>query len=160
PPAAAGTAIFAFLYTARKAHLTRAAQRKLGAWRIANAAPALAQAQASASPRPADDRRELSREDLAHARFAFDRALPPGDRFNGFEFVDIFQTAGVRYQINRAGYVLSLINTQYTPNFRGYIARAQQNLIEKYLIRKVWDYWVYETIWGQGNFTNFDPVVR
>jgi len=31
---------------------------------------------------------------------------------------------------------------------------------EKYLERKVWTYWLYETAWGHLNLTNFDPAAK
>ncbi|MBV9510578.1 MAG: hypothetical protein JO303_09895 [Caulobacteraceae bacterium] len=101
---------------------------------------------------------ELSREDLSAVRYALDRALQPLEAFNGYDIRDIFQTAALRYQINYAGYALSQVQTQYAPSFHGYLSLAQRNLIEKYLLRRVWDYWVYESIWGHLNVTNWDPA--
>src|SRR5205807_815706 len=56
------------------------------------------------------------------------------------------------------GFALGLAQCHYTPSFHGYLAQAQRNLVETYLQRKVWSYWVYESMWGHFNFTNFDPA--
>jgi len=111
-------------------------------------------AEAAAAP----DIGELSREDLCAVRYALDRALQPLERFDGFDVRDIFQTAALRYQINHIGYALSQVQAQYTPSFHGYLSLAQRNAIEKYLLRRVWDYWIYESIWGHLNLSNWDPA--
>lgn len=72
--------------------------------------------------------------------------------------IDQFQPAALRYQINHLGYALGMVQCHYTPSFRGYLGQAQRNLIETYLNRRVWDYWVLESTWGHLNFTNFDPA--
>lgn len=112
----------------------------------------------NAAPEPDPATRELSAEDLSAVRYILDRALQPVDAFGGFDIVDQFQTSSLRYQINQAGYALAEMQINYVPNFHGYLLTAQQNLIGKYLQKKVWSYWAYETSWGQFNFTNHDPV--
>ena len=111
-----------------------------------------------ATPNPAA--RELDADDLPSLRYALDRALQPIDEWGGFDIQDQFQTAALRYQLNGLGYALGIVQGAYTPNFRGYMREAQRNLIEKYLQRRVWDYWIYESCWGAFNFTNFDPAAR
>jgi len=111
-----------------------------------------------ASDEPSATTRELSADDLASVRYVLDRALQPVEAFNGFDIVDQFQTSSLRYQINNAGYCLAELQKNYLPNFHGYLMTAQQNLIGKYLQKKVWSYWAYETSWGHLNFTNHDPV--
>lgn len=101
---------------------------------------------------------ELSREDLAGVRYALDRALQPLEEFRGYDIRDIFQTAALRYQINHLGYALAQVQSQYAPNFHGYLSLAQRNLIEKYLLPRVWNYWVYESIWGHFNFKDWNPA--
>ncbi|HJP37169.1 MAG TPA: hypothetical protein QF901_14415 [Gammaproteobacteria bacterium] len=102
--------------------------------------------------------RELTAEQLGSLRYLLDRALQPIEEFNGFDIVEQFQPAALRYQLNYMGYALGIAQGSYTPGFQGYMKRAQRNLIEKYLLRKVWGYWVYESCWGHLNFSNFDPV--
>ncbi len=141
-----------------------AQQRKAGvglrAAREAAVPSAVASAVECAAARPAADQRELSAEDLGAVRYLLDRALQPVDGFNGFDIVDQFQTSALRYQINHAGYALAELQCNYTPSFHGYLSRAQRNLIEKYLDRRVWTYWLYETAWGRLNLTNFDPAAK
>lgn len=113
-----------------------------------------------ASPVPEPGSRELSIEQLQSVRYLLDRSLQPVDSFEGFDRIDQFQTASYRYQINGIGYALALLQCHYTPSFHGYLSLAQRNLIEKYLLKKVWGYWVYESVWGHFNFTNFDPAAK
>lgn len=116
--------------------------------------PALAARPASvqtASPSP------LSDEALALARFALDRALQPIENFEGFQFVDQFQTAATRYQIAQTGYALSLLNARL-PAFRGYLREAQENLIHNQTDHRIWRYWRFENAWGNFNL-NPDPVI-
>lgn len=109
---------------------------------------------------PEPGSRELSEDQLARLRYLLDRSLQPIDSFDGFTIIDQFQPAALRYQINHMGFALAIAQTAYVPNFRGYMGQAQRNLIEKYLVKKVWDYWVIESCWGHLNFTNWDPAGR
>jgi hypothetical protein len=109
---------------------------------------------------PASGARELTPDQLASARYLYDRALQPIGRLSGFDRVDQFQTSALRYQINHAGYALAELQCHYAPSFHGYLSRAQHNLIEQYLQKPVWSYWCYETSWGHLNFTNWDPASR
>jgi hypothetical protein len=119
---------------------------------------AIAEAIEIAAPIPAAAERELSGEELAATRYLLDRALQPVGEMNGYDKVDQFQTSALRYQINNIGYALSMIQCNYTPNFHGYLDQAQRNLIELYLQRKIWSYWIYESAWGHLNLTNPDPA--
>jgi hypothetical protein len=92
-------------------------------------------------------------------RFLLDRALQPVHDFNGFEWLDQFQTAAVRYQINFTGYALSMAQATYLPAFSGYMHQAQQRLIEKLTDHRVWKYWALENLWGNLQ-NNTDPVAR
>ncbi len=100
----------------------------------------------------------LTFETLALSRFALDRALQPLDQFEGFQFVDQFQTAATRYQIAQNGYALSLLNSRL-PAFRGYLHQAQVNLILKQCDARIWRYWQYENAWGNFDL-NPDPIAR
>ena len=104
-------------------------------------------------PQPGErEPREASAEDLGFARYALDLALQPVDRFDGYQFVDQFQTAAVRYQLNFTQYALAFYQTTCAPAFRGYLARGQRQVIEKVLDPRVWRYWRLENLWG-----NLDP---
>lgn len=138
---------------------SEAARRKY-ATREAFLPAALAEVDARAEVFPDAAAREMSADDLASLRYILDRALQPIEKFEGFDVIDQFQPAALRYQINHMGFALGIAQGSYTPNFRGYLGQAQRNLIEKYLLRKVWGYWVYESCWGHLNFTNFDPAAK
>lgn len=109
---------------------------------------------------PAIASRELDTEQLAAARYVLDRALQPIGEFAGYTVIDQFQPAALRYQINHLGFALGMLQGHYTPNFSGYLGQAQRNLIETYLVKKVWDYWVLESMWGHFNFSDFDPASK
>jgi len=121
---------------------------------------ALSEAARTAAPVPQPGARELSPEQLAALRYALDRALQPVGQYGGYNRIDQFQTASLRYQINTLSYTLALIQTHYAPSFHGYLSDAQVKLTETYLAKQVWGYWVYETAWGHLNLTNFDPAGR
>lgn len=104
--------------------------------------------------------REIAADDLPSLRYVLDRALQPLEEWNGFDVIEQFQPAALRYQLNHMGFVLGIAQGAYTPNFHGYMHEAQRNLIEKYRLRKVWGYWVWESRWGHLNFTDFDPAAR
>ncbi len=121
----------------------------------------LAESRAVATPRAAASTlplvEELSREDLAAMRFALDRGLQPVEQFNGFEWIEQFQTASIRYAIMTMSYGLSQAQLAHVPALRGYLSQAQLNLIEKMKIHRVWRYWAYENAWGNLRL-NPDPM--
>lgn len=91
---------------------------------------------------------EHSDEDLRRLRAALDTALQPADSWEGFTHLDQFREGALRYQLNALGYGLSMAQFTRTPAFRGYLAEAQRNTIDKVLQRKVWGYWALENAWG------------
>jgi hypothetical protein len=91
---------------------------------------------------------EFSPDDLKLLRFVLDRALQPLPSFNGFEWLDQYQTAAVRYQLNFMGYALSMAQATRLPAFGGYLDEAQRRLIEKQTDHRVWRYWEAENRWG------------
>ena len=93
---------------------------------------------------------ELGDDDLARLRFLLDRALQPLNRFDGFERLDPFQSAALRYQLQFSGYVLALVQRHRLPVLQAYLTDAQANLIEKARDHRVWRYWVLESCWGRG----------
>jgi hypothetical protein len=102
---------------------------------------------------------ELTADDLAFLRWFLDRGLQPLDDFTGFTFIDQFQFAAVRYQINMVQYALAMAQYTRTPAFHGYLSEAQRNLILKIAERRVWHYWRIENLWGNLRY-NPDPMVR
>ena len=110
-----------------------------------------------AAPQPA--RREIGLDDLRRLRLLLDRALQPVERFDGFEWVDQFQTAAVRYQVNFISYALSTAAQAYLPAFEGYLATAQRNLVAKQRDHRMWRYWALENLWGNLR-AGRDPIAR
>ena len=122
-----------------------------------NAALALIDPPIHAAPNPQTD--ELSFAQLQHMRLLLDRALQPVDEFEGFEWLDQFQTAAVRYQINFISYALSMAQAYYMPDFTGYLSEAQLNLKAKQENHRIWKYWQLENIWGNLR-KDADPIAR
>jgi hypothetical protein len=102
---------------------------------------------------------ELSLESLGILRLILDRALQPLERFDGFDVIDQFQTSALRYQLNFAGYALSLFQHTHAPAFSAYLNDAQSNLILKNCDPRVWNYWRLENLWGNLD-RNPDPMAR
>ncbi len=102
---------------------------------------------------------ELSPEDLQLMRLIYDRALQPVDAFDGFEWVDQFQTAAVRYQINFMAHALAIAQRVHLSAFDGYLRTAQDTLATKLTDRRVWRYWAWETAWGNLSL-QADPIAR
>lgn len=139
----------------RNAYLARLADAPASDGSAADASAPSVQSTRPAAP--AID--EASAEDLATARFALDLALQPIEEFEGYDFVDQFQTAAVRYQLNFQQYALALLQLTRMPAFTGYLAQAQRNLIEKMTLRRVWGFWRWENLWGNLD-PNPDPIRR
>ncbi|MBL8265349.1 hypothetical protein [Steroidobacter sp.] len=156
-PASAFAIFLVFQYRGAK---RRAKDREMFKLRQTYFDSSLTEVRQLASAEPVAGERELTPDQIAAVRYVLERALQPIDQFKGFTIIDQFQPAAIRYQINHMGFALGLMQAHYTPNFHGYLAQAQRNLIEKYLVPRVWDYWVYESMWGHFNFTQHDPVVR
>ena len=91
---------------------------------------------------------EMSAEDVASMRFLLDRALQPVERFDGFDWIEQFQTTAVRYQVMSLSYALSVAQATRLPALRGYLFQAQRNLIDKMMDHRIWRYWVLENAWG------------
>lgn len=154
---AVGGVVAGFARSNRKAHAAGLDKAKLREAFLPRSFSEVTQ-QSAQQPDPA--RREMDDEQLAGLRYLLDRCLQPVESFDGFTVIDQFQPAALRYQINHMGFALAIAQTAYVPNFRGYMGLAQRNLIEKYLEKKVWDYWVLESCWGHFNFTDWDPAGR
>jgi Linalool dehydratase/isomerase len=100
---------------------------------------------------------EMGITHLQRLRFALDRALQPIERFDGFENLDPFQTAAMRYQLNFLAYGLAMTQARYTPAFRGYMHEAQLQLLHKQRQHCIWSYWALESLWGHLR-RNPDPI--
>ena len=102
---------------------------------------------------------ELKLEDIQLLRSLLDRALQPLSEFSGFEELDQYQTAALRYQLNFAGYALSTMQANHAPAFQAYLTQAQENLIRKTQDPRIWNYWARENAWGNLE-RNADPMAR
>ena len=102
---------------------------------------------------------EFTPRDLALMRFLLDRALQPVKAFDGFEWLDQFQTAAVRYQLNFVGYALAMAQATRLPALGGYLNEAQRRLIDKLTDHRVWRYWAIENLWGNLRLDP-DPIGR
>jgi len=136
------------------------ARLKQGATRAARLPQSLAAVDVMVRAEPDEAARELTPDQLAGLRYLLDRALQPVERFDGFNIIDQFQPAALRYQINHIGFALGIAQRTCLTAFRGYLGQAQRNMIEKYLRREVWDYWVLESCWGHLNFSDWNPAGR
>jgi len=102
---------------------------------------------------------EFTPQDLKLMRFLLDRALQPAASYDGFEWLDQFQTAAVRYQLNFVGYALAMAQATRLPALGGYLNEAQRRLIDKQTDHRVWRYWAIENLWGNLRLDP-DPVGR
>ena len=148
------------LYASQRQQARKTAELEKLQVRKGGISTAIAEAMAVAAPVPTTAERELTPEDLASSRYALDRALQPFGEMNGYDKVDQFQTSALRYQINHLGYGLGMLQCVYTPSFHGYLSEAQRNLIELYLDRRIWGYWLWESAWGHLNLTDPDPAAK
>src|SRR5262245_8584743 len=96
----------------------------------------------------AAEAKELSPGELKLMRFLLDRLRQPPERFEGFAWLDQFQTAAVRYQLNFIGYALALAQATRLPALGGYLDEAQRRLIAKQADHRVWGYWALENMWA------------
>ncbi|MDT5225953.1 MAG: hypothetical protein QOG19_3360, partial [Mycobacterium sp.] len=54
---------------------------------------------------------------------------------------------------------LAMLRSTRLPAFTGYLEAAQHNAVLKVTDRRVWKYWFWENLWGNGR-VNRDPMVR
>ena len=113
----------------------------------------------SVQARPDKPTDEFSERELHTLHFLLDRALQPVEEFAGFEWLDQFQTASVRYQLHFTGYALAMAQATRLPALHGYLDEAQRRLIEKQRNHRIWRYWALENAWGH-LARNPDPVAR
>ncbi len=103
--------------------------------------PVMRDAPVSAEP-------EMPPSQIAEFRRMMDLALQPVDSWNGFAMNDTWQDGALRYQICTMSWNLALGQYTRLPAFHGYLNTAQENLIRKHIDRKTWNYWFWESLWG------------
>lgn len=100
---------------------------------------------------------ELSDFEVGLSRTLLDRALQPIDEWDGYTRMDQFREAGLRYQLTGSQWAFAMQQFCRTPALGGYLTEAQRRTIVKQQERKVWGYWFWENLWGNGRF-NADPI--
>lgn len=139
----AGTvAIYAYLASKRRRRFAEQQSRgkELNVM-LAKAEPVLREAPIEASP-------EMTDGQIIEYRRMLDLALQPVDRWNGFTTNDTWQDGALRYQISTMSWNLAFGQYTQLPAFHGYLNTAQENLIQKHIDRKTWNYWFWESLWG------------
>jgi hypothetical protein len=121
--------------------LGRAAEHNRG---LEKAAPVLRDYPVTASA-------EMPKSQIGEFRRMLDIALQPVDSWNGFAMNDTWQDGALRYQICTMSWNLALGQYTQLPAFHGYLNQAQENLIRKHIDRKTWNYWYWESLWGNLN---------
>ncbi len=93
-------------------------------------------------------------------RWAYDLALQPLDRFEGFDWGEqIHGPTCVRYQLDFLTWALALHAVNHVPNAPATVERAMAALIERQTDIRVWGYW--RTLNRIGNFRNDpDPILH
>jgi hypothetical protein len=91
---------------------------------------------------------EMPKAQIGEFRRMMDLALQPVDSWNGFSRDDTWQDGALRYQICTMSWNLALGQYTQLPAFHGYLNRAQENLIRKHIHRNTWNYWYWESLWG------------
>lgn len=111
-------------------------------------------------PTPVRTPREPGDVDADLLRWAYELAMQPVDRFDGFEWGEqLHGGTVVRYQLNYLGWALAPYAVNYVPNAPGQIELAMRNLVLKQLDLRVWRYW--QLLNRVGNLdSNPDPLVR
>ncbi|WP_066557565.1 hypothetical protein [Croceicoccus bisphenolivorans] len=108
---------------------------------LAKIEPILREAPIEASP-------EMPAGQIGEYRRMLDLALQPVDEWKGFVFNDTWQDGALRYQICTMSWNLAFGQFTQLPAFHGYLNTAQENLIRKHIDRKTWNYWYWESLWG------------
>ncbi|MGD9664853.1 MAG: hypothetical protein AB7U34_06585 [Novosphingobium sp.] len=139
---AAFIALHAGLALRRRAKF-KAAKQRASAHNAALATiePVMRQAPIEAGP-------EMPAGQIAEFRRMLDLALQPLDKWEGFDFSDMWQDGSLRYQIATPSWHLAFAQYTQLPAFHGYLNTAQENLIKKHIDRKTWNYWFWESLWG------------
>lgn len=143
-PAIPAAVIGLHLYFANKRRTAFARQQAEGARLnsiVTKAEPVLRDTPVTAAP-------EMPEGQIREFRRMLDLALQPVDSWKGFTTDDTWQDGALRYQICTMSWNLALGQYTQLPAFHGYLNTAQENLIRKHIDRKTWNYWYWESLWG------------
>ncbi len=108
----------------------------------------LAKAEPILRDAPIEASDEMPEGQIAEFRRMLDLALQPVDSWKGFGMDDTWQDGALRYQICTMSWNLAFGQYTQLPAFHGYLNRAQESLIRKHIDRKTWNYWFWESLWG------------
>lgn len=108
---------------------------------LVRAGPILRDATVEASP-------EMPDGQIIEYRRMLDLALQDVDDWTGYAMNDTWQDGALRYQISTMSWNLAFGQYTQLPAFHGYLNTAQENLIRKHIDRKTWNYWFWESLWG------------
>ena len=97
---------------------------------------------------PTEAADEMPDSQVTEFRRMLDLALQPVDSWTGFGMDDTWQDGALRYQISGMSWNLAFGQYTQLPAFHGYLNQAQENLIGKNIDRKTWNYWYWESLWG------------
>jgi hypothetical protein len=97
---------------------------------------------------PVEARDEMPPAQITEFRRMLDLALQPVDSWNGFAMNDTWQDGALRYQICTMSWNLAMGQYTQLPAFHSYLNQAQENLIHKHVHRNTWNYWYWESLWG------------
>lgn len=109
---------------------------------------AIATAEPILRDRPIEASLEMPEAQIGEFRRMLDLSLQPVDKWEGFNFNDTWQDGSLRYQIATMSWNLAYGQYTQLPAFHGYLNTAQENLIRKHIHRNTWNYWYWESIWG------------
>lgn len=140
-PAAVVALHFGLAVRRRKAFTESRARAEIINPELAKAAPILRDVPVVAGP-------EMPAGQIREYRRMLDLALQPVDSWNGFSMNDTWQDGALRYQICTMSWNLAMGQYTQLPAFHGYLNQAQENLIRKHIDRKTWNYWYWESLWG------------
>jgi hypothetical protein len=117
----------------------------------------LAKAQPMLVDAPVEAAGEMPDSQVTEFRRMLDLALQPVDSWTGFTTDDTWQDGALRYQICTMSWNLAFGQYTQLPAFHGYLNTAQENLIRKHVDRKTWNYWFWESLWGNFKYEK-NPV--
>lgn len=108
----------------------------------------LAKAEPVLRETPIEASTEMPDGQIIEYRRMLDLALQDVDDWTGFAMNDTWQDGALRYQISTMSWNLAYGQYTQLPAFHGYLNTAQENLIRKHIDRKTWNYWFWESLWG------------
>ncbi|KAJ4363616.1 hypothetical protein N0V83_009912 [Neocucurbitaria cava] len=112
---------------------------------------------AKAHAPPAPGSREADEKTMRFVQWILEMGLAPKDDFSYHDVIDQFQTSAIRYQLYQSTYELAVFQSNYCPNFHGYLSKAERGLIEKSMSKRVMNFWKWESLLGK--FTlDWDPI--